>query len=61
MLYIVYYKFKWFVNNRYSTGNEITDITNQIHNTFPSEVEPVLLLVDTTLSDKKLGIKVFKR
>jgi len=45
----------------YSTGNEITDITNNIHNTFPSEVEPVLLLVDTTLSDKKLGIKVFKR
>jgi translation initiation factor 3 subunit F len=45
----------------YSTGNEITDLINEIHNTFPSEVEPVLLLVDTSLSDKKLGIKVFKR
>jgi len=46
---------------RYSTGNEITELTNKIHNTFPSEVEPVLLLVDTSLNDKKLGIKVFKR
>jgi len=45
----------------YSTGNEITELTNKIHNTFPSEVEPILLLVDTSLNDKKLGIKVFKR